>query len=103
MSNYDWNDVEYFVSEARGIAFDTCHKIYILMDDQQVEKMREYGYEVLFTADEQTPTEMYRTVEEWYEDSCMLRFVSAVRTVFGDPNDGFTDLIPQGWGEEEEY
>jgi hypothetical protein len=97
----DWNEVEEWLNEARGIAWDTCHKIYILMDDKQVELMREYGYDVLFTADEKTPTEMYLLVEEWYEDSCMLRFVEAVRSNEDNPNDGFTTLIPQGWGEEE--
>lgn len=102
MNNYNWNNVEEWLDEAKGIAWDTCHKIYILMDNEQVEQMREYGYDVLFTAEEKTPTEMTLLVREWYDDSCMLRFVSAIRTVDGDPNDGFTDLIPQGWGEEEE-
>ena len=29
------------VQEAKAIAWDTCHKIYVLMDDEQVQKMRE--------------------------------------------------------------
>ena len=31
------------VSEAKAIAWDTCHKIYILMDSEQVDLMRGYG------------------------------------------------------------
>ena len=40
------------VSEAKAIAWDTCHKIYVLMDNEQVELMREYGYDPLITKEE---------------------------------------------------
>ena len=33
---------------------------------------------------------------EWYENSCGLRFISAVHTNHADPNAGFIDLIGQG-------
>lgn len=95
-----WAKVEVAVEMAKGIAFDTCHKIYVLMDDAQMEQMKEYGYDPLISSDEMTPSEMLDTLREWYEDSCGLRFISGVRTVDGDPNEGFIDLIPQG---AEEY
>jgi hypothetical protein len=83
------------VSEAKAIAWDTCHKIYVLMDDEQVELMREYGYDPLITKDQMTPEEMLATLEEWYEDSCSLRFINAVNTNHIDPNKGFESLIEQ--------
>ena len=84
------------LSEAKAIAWDTCHKIYVLMDDEQVELMREYGYDPLITKEEMTPEEMLSTLEKWYEDSCGLRFIQAVNTNHIDPNAGFESLIEQG-------
>jgi hypothetical protein len=80
-----WDKVALMCEAAEGIAFDTCHKIYVLLDDAQMAQMKEYG-----------------KIRDWYAESCMLRFVSAVRTVKGDPNDGFIDLIPQGADSEDD-
>lgn len=97
-----WDKVEVAVEMAKGIAFDTCHKIYVLMDDAQMEQMKEYGYDPLISSDEMGPEQMLSTIQKWYSDSCGLRFVQAVRTVDGDPNDGFISLIGQGdeWDDE---
>jgi hypothetical protein len=85
------------VREAKAIAWDTCHKIYILMDDEQVQKMIEYGYkDDMLTKDELTTREMMNTLWSWYANSCSLRFIEAVRTVEGDPNEGFYRVIGQG-------
>ena len=100
----DFYEVSVAIPEAKAIAWDTCHKIYVLMDDAQVEKMREYGYgdandpDSLITKAQMNNQQMLDTVKKWYEDSCSLRFVSAVETVEEgkDPNEGFTDLIEQG-------
>ena len=97
-----WDKVEVAVQMARGIGFDTCHKIYVLMDDEQMIAMKGYGYDPLLSADELTPSEMLETIKDWYADSCGLRFVSAVRTVEGDPNEGFISLIEQGVDDEDE-
>lgn len=98
----DWDNVEEYVSNAKGIAFDTCHKIYVLMDDAQIAKMREYEYDPLYTNAEMSADEMLSTLKHWYAESCMLRFIEAVETVDGDPNDGFTTLIEQGARETDE-
>lgn len=85
------------VQEAKAIAWDTCHKIYVLMDDEQVQKMVEYGYkDDMLTKDELTTREMMNTLQDWYDNACGLRFIEAVKTVEGDPNKGFTTLIGQG-------
>ena len=90
------------VNEAKAIAFDTCHKIYLLMDNEQVELMRGYGYDLLVVTEEATPEEMLVTLQEWYEDSCGLRFIEAVSTNHENPNAGFETLIGQGDFAEDE-
>ena len=89
------------VSEAKAIAWDTCHKIYILMDSEQVDLMRGYGYDPLITADQMSADEMFDLVQEWYEDSCSLRFIDAVSTNHINPNAGFETLSPQFEDQEE--
>lgn len=90
-------DIEYALETAKGIAWDTCHKIYILMDDNQMELMTKYGYDPLIHADTTTPSEMLATIKKWYADSCGLRFVDKVATP-----DNFTSLIPQQFEDEDE-
>lgn len=93
----NWQITTDALSSARGIAFDGCHKIYVLLDDTQVDRMRSNGYtednEGIVTG--KTPGEYLSVVQEWFEKSCGLRFVESIRTVDGDPNVGYTDLIAQ--------
>jgi hypothetical protein len=104
----DFYEVSCAIPEAKAIAWDTCHKIYVLMDDAQVEKMREYGYgdandpDSLITKAQMNNQQMLDKVKEWYEQACSLRFVSAVETTAEgvDDNEGFTSLIEQGYEEE---
>jgi hypothetical protein len=98
----DWDNVEAYIDDAKGIAFDTCHKIYILMDDAQMAQMKEYEYDPLISKNEMDAKEMFETVKRWYAESCMLKFVEAVKTVDGDANEGFTTLIEQGARETDE-
>ena len=91
-----------YTKEAKGIAFDTCHKIYILMDDEQMALMKTYGYDPLISADESDPEEMANKVVEWYEESCGLRFINAVHTNPENPNDGFIQVVPQFADNEDE-
>ena len=90
------------INNARGIAWDTCHKIYLLMDREQVEIMREYGYEQLITTDQMSADEMFEMVEDWYENSCSLRFIQAVSTNHIDSNAGFERLVDQFEDNEDE-
>ena len=94
--------VEDRVSDAKAIAWDTCHKIYLLMDDEQVELMRGYGYDPLITSEEADPYAMFEILKNWYEDSCGLRFIDAVSTNHENPNAGFETLIGQGDFDEDE-
>jgi hypothetical protein len=94
-----------YTASAKAIAWDNCHKIYLLMDDEQVAVMREYEYDPLITSDDMESREMYDKVAEWYEESCGLRFIQAVYTTRdGEPE--FVSIIAQGadweyWEEDE--
>lgn len=90
-----WDIVAEALRSAASIAFDGCHKIYVLMDEDQTALMRHYEYDKIITSSESSPEQMLETVKEWYEDSCSLRLVSAVTSVDGGLNKGFKDLIPQ--------
>jgi hypothetical protein len=83
------------INDCKGIAWDNCHKIYILMDDEQVELMREYQYDPLITTNEMSTDEMFLLVEDWYDNSCSLRFIEAVSTNHINPNAGFEALVSQ--------
>ena len=100
LTNY-WNDVEEAVKGSRLIAWDTCHKIYIAMDEEQVDWFNEHYAPNTFTG---TANEMLATLRQWYSDSCPLKFISSVTTNHEDPNAGFESLIPQGaeWEDEED-
>lgn len=87
------------LTDAKALAWDGCHKIYLLMDDEQVEQTRSYGYgsgdgdsELVLVTD---PVVAMDTVRTWWDESCGLRFINTIRTVPGDPNDGFADIIAQ--------
>ena len=87
-------EIDEWLKTAEGIAWDTCHKIYILMDRQEVNQMRGYGYDPLITSDEMTPEEMLGKVLGWYRESCGLRFISVTKTAdTGDTE--FYDVVPQ--------
>lgn len=89
--------VREFTDEAKAIAWDTCHKIYILMDDKQVELMRSYGYgnendpDSLITSDKLDPKEMATVAMLWYKKACGLKFIEAV---YSD-NRGFISIVEQ--------
>ena len=104
----DFDSVEDCLDDAKAIAWDTCHKIYLLMDDEQVVAMRGYGYgdandpDSLITKEQMSASEMFTTIKRWFDESCSLRFVNAVATMpeGQDPNLGYTTLIEQGAADE---
>ena len=84
-----WVKVEETLPLAKAMHFNGCHKIYLSMDDTEVEQMKRYGYDVV------KPD--LATLKHWFEESCELRFINAVHTNEDDPNAGFVQLIPQGF------
>lgn len=96
MEDY-WHDVKEAVQYAKSISFDGCHKIYLAMDDTQAEWFKaNYNGE---GCDDRTfvgtPEEMFALLQEWYENSCSLKFIQSVTTNEDDPNEGFESLIPK--------
>lgn len=98
----DWDDVEEAIEDAKALIWDGCHKIYVAMDVEQVRYFLKEGYgdgsdrSKLFYINEgvTTPSRMIEILKDWYDRSCELRFISAVRTT-PNPNDGFTKLVEQ--------
>lgn len=86
---------------AKGIAWDGCHKIYVLMDETEYQLTKSYGYDQgdsRLKRVTNTPAGIqtaYETVKSWFDDSCGLRFINAVKTVHGDPNKGFSNIVAQ--------
>ena len=97
-----WGEVALTLGDAVAITWDTCHKIYVLMDEASVEKVTGYGYDPIIRKDTTTTRELLSTLQEWFDESCGLRFINACSNVKGDPNMGFEDLIPQGYFDEDE-
>ncbi len=95
-----WASVEEAVKTARLIAWDTCHKIYIMMDDQEVSQMRDYEYDPLLTSADTTPEQMLTEVLRWYNDSCSLRFIDVTST--GENGTEFYSLMGQFEDEEDD-
>lgn len=83
--------VEAVIADAKLVAFDGCHKIYLAMDDEEAAWFRS-NYDTIVDG---SPDAMMQAVINWYDESCFLRFVSAVRHNPDDPNQGFTSLIAQ--------
>jgi hypothetical protein len=91
-----WDDVEKATKSALLISWDSCHKIYLAMDAEQAAWFgRNYTEENNSISFHGTPAEMFEKLEEWWDLSCGLRFVSAVWTDNEEPNNGFISLIPQ--------
>lgn len=87
-----WAAVVLAMNTAKAMHFDGCHKIYLSMDQAEVKNMKSLGYDVV-APDIALLTDWFKTA------ACGLRFISAVRTDLANPNNGFTQLIPQGFEE----
>lgn len=82
---------------AIAIAFDGCHKIYIALDAQERQKLKDLGYEIMIDRDDLDMDQIYDILQDWYDNSCPLRLIDAVCTVDEgeNPNDGYVCCIPQ--------
>jgi hypothetical protein len=70
---------EYLLT-AKAIGWDTSHKIYVVMEDDQVQLLRDYGYQAIFTSDEMTPKQMSATITKWFAESSERRSIEALGT-----------------------
>lgn len=51
---------------ATEFAYDNCHKIYVILNEEDRAKFKSYGYDFYPIAD----------LQRAYEDSCPLKFIS---------------------------
>ncbi len=87
-------ELQELVQSAHSIAWDGCHKIYIQQDSDQTDKVKNYGYDYLWTKDQMDSDSMVNTIYQWWRQSCPLRLVDSVAT--GDHStDLFTTVVPQ--------
>lgn len=91
-----WTDVELHAQTAHLIAWDTCHKIYLAMDEYEANWFRG-NYDTIV---EGPAPVLMATLRDWYKNSCGLKFIQAVSHNAEDPNEGFVSLIPQGAEDE---
>lgn len=91
-----WDDVETALETADSIAFDSCHKIYVLMDLKQTEQM--IGYDYAFVEPVTDADRALRLLKEWFDKSCPLKFIEQVSSKDDGTEDWLT-LIPQGFYE----
>jgi hypothetical protein len=87
------------VTFAWSLSWDGCHKMYLNMDKAQHDKMMDLGYDL--TIINHNPYITTQKIEEWYEDSCSLRFIDAVFSN-DDNTDKFVTVVPQFYTEDED-
>jgi len=86
------------IDDAVLVAWDGCHKIYLAMDETEAAFFRsDYPHVV-----EAGPETMTAAAADWWDESCSLRFISAVHHDAEDPNRGFTDVVAQFESEDDE-
>jgi hypothetical protein len=92
-----FDKVETALETAKGIAFDTCHKIYVLMDEKQLDLMRKWEYDKVVSIEDTSKETMLELLKDWYASSCSLRFIQSVSSVedSDDQIDNIEDLIEQ--------
>lgn len=95
-------DIDAWLADAKGIAWDTCHKVYILMDDEQMQLMKQYEYDPLISETDMDADQMLDEIAKWWDKSCGLRFIQATTTHPEEGEEMFVDVIRQFEDEEEE-
>ena len=94
-------EVKKAVNTAVSIAWEGCHKIYIMSDETADADMLDIGYDTVRVEDKDKAV---AKLFEWWEDSCSLRFISRIETTGGKiGNEQFFTVIPQfDYDEDEE-
>ena len=81
--------VEEAVSNGVLVAWDGCHKMYVAMDERSARWFRSEYRDTT-----STPEDMVKTLHDWWDESCELRFIQSV-SEFGTMYEEYDDLIPQ--------
>lgn len=79
------------VDTAVSIAWEGCHKIYIMSDEQSNADMIDLEYEPIRVCDKQEAVDQ---LFEWWECSCSLRFIQRIEGEQGS-NENYYNVIGQ--------
>lgn len=85
------------LEDAHAITWDECHKIYISADPEMTEDFKKIGYSMILI--EHGINDAAITLQEWYDESCSLKFISKVHSP--GKNGDYVDVIPQFDNEDE--
>jgi hypothetical protein len=88
--------VEHIIKDVRLVAWDGCHKIYLAMDAEGEAWFREHYSFIISGA----PEDMLVEIQELWDASCSLRFITAVYHNPDNPNAGFVSIVEQFWEEK---
>lgn len=87
------------VSNAVSITYDTCHKIYVCVDEDSHNQQEEYEYSMERVDSEGNLADGTPAVDqlfEWFTNSCGLEFIQEIE------HNQFSDVIGQFDYEEED-
>ena len=99
------------VMDCEGAAWDGCHRIFILMDKEQVESRLDLGYgtrsdfelgdsRIVTATHGMKRSAILAIVKAWWEQSCELRFIMALDSADPTIEEEVGNIIAQGeeWG-----
>jgi len=87
------------VKGAHAITWDKCHKIYITADAETTEEFKEWDYSITLI---EPAVDAAETLQEWYDDSCPLRFIQKVSKRRSPDSDPDFEFIISQFDEEED-
>lgn len=87
-----WAAVDATVDVAAGLQFDGCHKIYVIMEWDTVNKDYPHSVNLSLGDNREQGKKLLRA---WWDKSCELRFIQRIDGN-GRGNDQYHDLIGQG-------
>jgi hypothetical protein len=86
------------LDNAVSIAWDGCHKIYILGDQVSHEEQIELGYTPELVEDKEAAL---ARLWKWWNSSCSLKFINRIEGSVKNKTETFFDVIPQCEYDEE--
>lgn len=86
-----WTEIEAVLPNVDSIAWDGCHKIYLLMNKEQTYYMQDYP--MLVRAEHASVEGLMLTIQGWYDDSCPLVFIQGCDGSIDETE--FVSYIPQ--------
>lgn len=85
------------LESAHAITWDECHKVYISADPKMTKQFKKIGYPMTLIKNDVNDAAI--TLQEWYDDSCPLKFIQKVHSPGN--NEDYENVIPQFDDEEE--